>query len=129
MAISGILVSLDGVVISAAILPVAPSLAPLARPIRASVHLFATIDLQKREIPSFYYTADRDTSPVHRTDPPESAPLSPADVQASTAEIMRRVDRARAFLGASAHAGPVAQAIPPIHSPVSSNKIGANPVP
>ena len=43
MAISGILVSLYGVVISAAILRVAPS---FARPIRASVHLFATIDLQ-----------------------------------------------------------------------------------
>jgi hypothetical protein len=53
VAISGILVPLDGAALSAAILPVVAS---LARPIHASVHLFPTIDLQKREIPSLYYS-------------------------------------------------------------------------
>lgn len=96
MAISGILVPLDGAEISAAILPVVAS---LARPIHASVHLFATIDLQKREIPSHYYTSDGDTSPDQQTAPPASAPLNPSDVQASTAEVTHRVERARAFLG------------------------------
>jgi nucleotide-binding universal stress UspA family protein len=96
VAISGILVPLDGAAISAAILPVVAS---LARPIHASVHLFATIDLQKREIPSLYYSKDEGTSPIQRTALPESAPLNVADVQASTAEVTRRVERARAFLG------------------------------
>jgi nucleotide-binding universal stress UspA family protein len=96
VAISGILVPLDGAALSAAILPVVAS---LARPIHASVHLFATIDLQKREIPSLYYSKDEGTSPIQRTALPESAPLNVADVQASTAEVTRRVERARAFLG------------------------------
>ena len=61
MAISGILIPLDGAAISAAILPVVAS---LARPIHASVHLFAAIDLQKRGIQSLCYTADGDASPV-----------------------------------------------------------------
>ena len=75
MAISGILIPLDGAAISAAILPVVAS---LARPIHASVHLFAAIDLQKREIQSLCYTADGDASPVERTAGPESAPLNPS---------------------------------------------------
>jgi len=98
VAISGILVPLNGAAISAAILPVVAS---LARPIHASVQLFATIDLQKREIPSLYYTADTG-SPDPRTAEPVSAPLNPADVQTSTAEATHRVERARAFLGGPA---------------------------
>jgi nucleotide-binding universal stress UspA family protein len=99
MAISGILIPLDGAAISAAILPVVAS---LARPIHASVHLFAAIDLQKREIQSLCYTADGDASPVERTAGPESAPLNPSGVQASTAEVTQRVERTHAFLGALA---------------------------
>ncbi len=66
MPISGILVPLDGAGIAASVLP---TVASLARPIRAAVHLFAAVDLQKREIPSLYYSDNADDRPDPATPP------------------------------------------------------------
>lgn len=93
MAISGILVPLDGAGIAASVLP---TVAALARPIRAAVHLLAVVDLQKREIPSLYYAADAD----HRPDDKDTAPLIPSGTRATRPDALRRVQRARSYLAA-----------------------------
>ncbi len=99
MPISGILVPLDGAGIAASVLP---TVASLARPIRAAVHLFAAVDLQKREIPSLYYSDNADDRPDPATPPPDTAPLNPSNARTSGTEVRRRVERARAYLAALA---------------------------
>jgi nucleotide-binding universal stress UspA family protein len=96
VAISGILVPLDGGSIPAGILPVVAS---IARPIHASVHLYAAVDLQKLEIPSLYYSAESDTTPDLGSDQPDTAPLNTPDTGATQADALRRVERARSYLG------------------------------
>ncbi len=95
MAISGILVPLDGAGIAASVLP---TVAALARPIRAAVHLLAVVDLQKREIPSLYYAADAD----HRPDDKDTAPLIPSGTRTTRSDALHRVERARSYLAALA---------------------------
>ncbi|MCH7906639.1 MAG: universal stress protein [Chloroflexi bacterium] len=92
MAISGILVPLDGAAIAASVLP---TVAAFARPMRAAVHLVAAVDLRKREIPSLYYGADEGDRPGHE----DTAPLVP---RGTRADAQRRVERARSYLAALA---------------------------
>ena len=91
MAISGILVPLDGAGITASVLP---TVAALARPMRAAVHLMAVVELRKRETPSIYYRVDADARPGEE----DAAPLVPPDVQATLEDTERRVERARSYL-------------------------------
>ena len=80
MSISGILVPLDGAGIAASVLP---TVASLARPIRASVHLTAVVDPQKLEIPTLYYQPNVDSSADSDPSKPDSAPLVAPNAQVS----------------------------------------------
>ncbi len=103
MTISGIMVPLDGAGIAASVLP---TVASLAQPIRAAVHLVAIVDLKKREIPSLYYAAnpDPDTQPederTHNSS--DTAPLLPDGTTTTPLDTAQRVERARSYLAALA---------------------------
>jgi len=93
--ISGILVPLDGAAISASILP---TVASIARPIRAAVHLTAIVDLHKRELPAYYYPMNVDALPEPDSGVPDTAPLNPSDTRITEAYTRQRVERARTYL-------------------------------
>ncbi|MBT5319036.1 MAG: universal stress protein [Chloroflexi bacterium] len=99
MSISGILVPLDGAGIAASVLP---TVASLARPIRASVHLTAVVDPQKLEIPTLYYQPNVDSSADSDPSKPDSAPLVAPNAQVTEAAANQRIERARVYLGAMA---------------------------
>lgn len=99
VAISGILVPLDGAGIAASVLP---TVASLARPIRAAVHLTAVVDLKTLEIPEHYYPSNPDTQVSLDSAAQESAPLNPNDTRITAAYTQHRVERARDYLGALA---------------------------
>ena len=99
MTISVIMVPLDGAGIAASVLP---TVASLARPIRAAVHLVAVVDLQKREIPSLYYVANPDPESERAPHSSDTAPLNPDGTTTTPFDTAQRVERARSYLASLA---------------------------